>query len=156
MDCSLPGSFCPWDFPGKNIGVGCHWGSCPVSHQGSPYFTLCLLVLWVAKNYGIIGCMHVFVLCVYVHGVYMYICMCVYVAHIYLYVYIYIFYQEIYLPNIPVYQYSIIHLISVYEILVFLAFFSYSVQFNCSVVSNFLWLHGLQHARLPCPFLFSY
>ena len=23
MDCSLPGS-CPWDFPGKNSGVGCH------------------------------------------------------------------------------------------------------------------------------------
>ena len=27
----------------------------------------------------------------------------------------------------------------------------YSVQFSCSVVSNSLWLHGLQHARLPCP-----
>ena len=26
-----------------------------------------------------------------------------------------------------------------------------SVQFSCSVVSNFLWPHGLQHARLPCP-----
>ena len=25
MDCSLPGSFCPWDFPGKNIGVGFHF-----------------------------------------------------------------------------------------------------------------------------------
>ena len=26
MDCSLPGSFlCPWDFPGKNTGVGCHF-----------------------------------------------------------------------------------------------------------------------------------
>ena len=24
MDCSLPGSFCSWDFPGKNTGVGCH------------------------------------------------------------------------------------------------------------------------------------
>ena len=23
MDCSLPGS-CPWDFPGKNTGGGCH------------------------------------------------------------------------------------------------------------------------------------
>ena len=23
MDCSLPGSFLPWDFPGKNTGVGC-------------------------------------------------------------------------------------------------------------------------------------
>ena len=26
-----------------------------------------------------------------------------------------------------------------------------SVQFSCSVVSNFLWPHGLQHSRLPCP-----
>ena len=28
-----------------------------------------------------------------------------------------------------------------------------SVQFSCSVVSDSLWLHGLQHARLPCPSL---
>ena len=26
-----------------------------------------------------------------------------------------------------------------------------SVQFRCSVVSNSLWPHGLQHAKLPCP-----
>ena len=26
-----------------------------------------------------------------------------------------------------------------------------SVQFNCSGVSNSLWLHGLQHTRLCCP-----
>ena len=26
-----------------------------------------------------------------------------------------------------------------------------SVQFSCSVVSDSLWLHGLQHARLLCP-----
>ena len=26
-----------------------------------------------------------------------------------------------------------------------------SIQFSCSVVSNSLWPHGLQHARLPCP-----
>ena len=25
MDCSLPGSSCPWNFPGKNTGVGCHF-----------------------------------------------------------------------------------------------------------------------------------
>ena len=24
MDCSLPGSFSPWNFPGKSTGVGCH------------------------------------------------------------------------------------------------------------------------------------
>ena len=24
MDCSPPMLFCPWDSPGKNIGVGCH------------------------------------------------------------------------------------------------------------------------------------
>jgi len=27
----------------------------------------------------------------------------------------------------------------------------HSVQFSCSVVSNSLWPHGLQHARPPCP-----
>ena len=26
-----------------------------------------------------------------------------------------------------------------------------SVHFSCSVVSDSLWLHGLQHSRLPCP-----
>ena len=26
-----------------------------------------------------------------------------------------------------------------------------SVQFSCSVVSDSLWPHGLQHARFPCP-----
>ena len=26
-----------------------------------------------------------------------------------------------------------------------------SVQISCSVMSNSLWLHGLQHDRLPCP-----
>ena len=24
-DCSLPGPLCPWDFPGKNSVVGCHF-----------------------------------------------------------------------------------------------------------------------------------
>ena len=28
---------------------------------------------------------------------------------------------------------------------------SSSVQFSCSVMSNSLWPHGLQHARPPCP-----
>ena len=27
----------------------------------------------------------------------------------------------------------------------------HSVQFSCSVLSDSLWPHGLQHARLPCP-----
>ena len=30
------------------------------------------------------------------------------------------------------------------------SFFSW-VEFSCSVLSNSLWPHGLQHARLPCP-----
>ena len=25
MDCSPPGSSCPWDFPGKNTELGCHF-----------------------------------------------------------------------------------------------------------------------------------
>ena len=27
-----------------------------------------------------------------------------------------------------------------------------SVQFSCSVMSDSLWPHGLQHARIPCPY----
>ena len=30
-------------------------------------------------------------------------------------------------------------------------FHFHSVQFSCSVMSDCLWLHGLQHARPPCP-----
>ena len=30
-------------------------------------------------------------------------------------------------------------------------FYKHSVQFSCSVVSDFLRRHGLQHTRLPCP-----
>ena len=53
---------CPWDFPGKNTGVGCHFllqgsfltrglnphplhwqgDSLPLSHQGSPFFPIVL------------------------------------------------------------------------------------------------------------------
>ena len=29
--------------------------------------------------------------------------------------------------------------------------YAYSVQFSHSVMSDSLWLHGMQHARLPCP-----
>ena len=29
--------------------------------------------------------------------------------------------------------------------------YSLASQFSCSVLSNTLWPHGLQHARLPCP-----
>ena len=32
-----------------------------------------------------------------------------------------------------------------------LSWINYSVQFSCSVMSDSLWPHGLQHARLPCP-----
>ena len=67
MDCSLPGSSNPWDFPGKSTGVGCHFllqGIFPtqglkpglshckqilyhLSHQGSP---ILLLLLYIAIN----------------------------------------------------------------------------------------------------------
>ena len=64
MDGSLPGSVCPWDFPGKNTGVGCHGflqGIFPI--QGSNLHLLCLQhwqvgslpivppgVLWLKKS----------------------------------------------------------------------------------------------------------
>ena len=41
---------------------------------------------------------------------------------------------------------------SSYEIVYYSDYFSFSsVRFSCSVVSNSLWPHGLQHARPPCP-----
>jgi len=33
----------------------------------------------------------------------------------------------------------------------FILLYFHAVQFNCSVVSDSLWPHGLQHTRLPCP-----
>ena len=33
----------------------------------------------------------------------------------------------------------------------FQSYSNFSVQFNCSVMSESLWPHGLQRARLPCP-----
>ena len=44
VDCSLPWLLCPWDFPGKNTGVGGHFllqGIFPP--QGSNLHLLCLL-----------------------------------------------------------------------------------------------------------------
>ena len=38
-----------------------------------------------------------------------------------------------------------------YSIRFFLSFYWLSVQFSCSVVSDSLQPHGLQHARPPCP-----
>ena len=38
-----------------------------------------------------------------------------------------------------------------YIIFFFRFFFPISVQFSCSVVSDSLWNHDLQHVRLPCP-----
>ena len=70
MDRSLPGSFCPWDFPGKNTEVGCHFlpqglfltqglnprllhwqvDSLLLSHQGGPsMWSLEILSLFVRK-----------------------------------------------------------------------------------------------------------
>ena len=75
MDWSSPGSLpFPWDFPGKNTGVGCHFllqgifptqrlnphllhwqaDSLPLSHLGSPYlegseiyrYSICIQLTW--------------------------------------------------------------------------------------------------------------
>ena len=44
IDCSPPRSPCPWDFPGKNTGVGCHALLQGISSiQGSNPHLLCLL-----------------------------------------------------------------------------------------------------------------
>ena len=40
---------------------------------------------------------------------------------------------------------------AVYCHLAYLTYMQISVQFSCSVMSDSLWPHGLQHARLHCP-----
>ena len=54
MDCNLPGSPCPWDFPGKSTGVGCHFllqGIFPT--QGSnPGLLHCRQTLYRLSNQG--------------------------------------------------------------------------------------------------------
>ena len=44
MDCSPPGSFCPRDFSGKSIGVGCH--SPPPGDLPNPGIKPVSLALW--------------------------------------------------------------------------------------------------------------
>ena len=70
VNCTPPGSLSPWDFPGKNTGVGCHFlsqgiiltqrlnplflwllhwqaGSLPLSHQGSPEGRVAYCIFWL-------------------------------------------------------------------------------------------------------------
>ena len=70
MDSSMPGSSCPWDFLGKNTGVGCHFlqgifptqglnqcllhwqtDSLPLSHLGSPILAVFYLFLQYWPKY---------------------------------------------------------------------------------------------------------
>ena len=61
MDCS-PSFLCPWDFPGKNSGVACHFLLQGIfSIQGS---NACLLGRWVLSHWATRG--HKY-LCIYVH-----------------------------------------------------------------------------------------
>ena len=72
MYCSLPGSFCPWNSPGKNTGVGCHFlhqgiflnqglslrlqhwqvGSLPLSHPRSPLCILAIIIIYSQSQHG--------------------------------------------------------------------------------------------------------
>ena len=48
MHYSLPGSFCPWNFPGKNTRTGCHiflQGIFP-TQESNPCFLLGLQILY--------------------------------------------------------------------------------------------------------------
>ena len=48
---------------------------------------------------------------------------------------------------------SIFHGILIFHFTILFHFLSLLLLFICSVMSSFLWPHGLQHARLPCPSL---
>ena len=55
MDCSLPGSSCPWDFPGNSPGVDCHFllqGIFPTqgSNLGLPHCKQTLFTVWATRE----------------------------------------------------------------------------------------------------------
>ena len=54
------------------------------------------------------------------------------------------YYLKLFALSALIILYSLLHTLRFYIYL-------YSVQFSCSVMSDSLWPHGLQHARLPCP-----
>ena len=93
MGCSPPGSpLCPWDSPGKNTGVDCHFLRQRIfPTQGlNPLHLLCLLhwynFICVCVCVCVCVCMYMCI-CVYIC---VYICMCVYIyiyTHIYTYIY---------------------------------------------------------------------
>ena len=65
MECWPPGFFCPWDFPGKNNGVGCHFflqGSNPCVLVGRQ--TLYHWATWEASIYYTawhVSCQYIFI-----------------------------------------------------------------------------------------------
>ena len=91
IDCSLPGSSCPWNFSGKNTGVDCHFpppgdlpnprfeptssvspalhSFYPLSYQGSSLVTITLCsFLWIFNNLWI--CIHTHIhICMYIHTI---------------------------------------------------------------------------------------
>jgi len=53
VDYSLPGFLCPWNFPGKNTGLGCHSLLCEIfltqgSNPGLPH---CRQILYCLSQY---------------------------------------------------------------------------------------------------------
>ena len=110
---------------------------------------ICIYMIWY--TYDIYVCIYVYIymytyICVYI---YVYICI-----HIYVYICIYMIW---YTYDIYVYISHIYHMYMIYisyihiHTYIHIYVYIYKVQFSCSVVSDSLWPHGLQHARLPCP-----
>ena len=81
---------CPWDFPGKSTGVGCH---CLLSIYVYVYMYVCVYIyIYVCVCVYIYMCVCIYIcvcVCVYV-CVCIYICVCV---CIYIYIYIYKIYK---------------------------------------------------------------
>ena len=55
MDCSLPGFFCPWDFPGKNAGVDCHFllQGIFLTQESNPGVPHCRQTLYHLSHHGV-------------------------------------------------------------------------------------------------------
>ena len=109
---------CPWDSPGKNTGVGCHFLLQFLISRSLYFFFICLIIIFSYCPPG-----------KFLNLIF-------------------------WLTNLFYKLVLFIHLSYFSELIFRLVIFllgAASVQFSCSVVSDSLRPHELQHARPPCP-----
>ena len=95
--CWWPRLLCPWDFPGENNGVGCHFQEIFLTDRSNPGF-LCLLN-WQADSLPLTPPRKPYIyiytylpyICISMHIYIPYICICIYIGiYVCIYAYVYI------------------------------------------------------------------